>query len=281
MTISIDLGDGHKVIHEAKPFQSGFSKNCYKGHLYLEDRKLVRVAVLIPRNPEENCDEEVKAVLKIVELSEKFPYYVEPISIQNNTVFIFKHYRFDLRMILSSPKLVESYRHLVPKFMETILLGLKHLHENRWALLDVKPENALVEDEKLVLADFGDTRMIPYKENTPFRGTLFYFPPESWERLVAKCPPLSEKLDLTKFDMWSAGMTFWEMERSFFGLKGTKEIPPFLDEVDVKDDRERFFNHLKNYMHQPGRYNILGLLDRDSQTRSSASEALMYLDEDV
>ncbi|PIO52893.1 hypothetical protein TELCIR_25793, partial [Teladorsagia circumcincta] len=51
----------------------------------------------------------------------------------------------------------EDRERMVQIFVRQLLLALKHLHDMRIAHLDLRPETILLQDNKLKLADFGQS----------------------------------------------------------------------------------------------------------------------------
>ena len=91
-----------------------------------------------------------------------------------------------------------------------VMQGLAHLHRSKIMHLDMKPANVLVSslsvaaDACVKLADFGLSQSRDTNESFKgdyVEGTLLYMAPEM----------LAEKLFSVKGDVFSAGMTFWEV----------------------------------------------------------------------
>ncbi|PIO57315.1 hypothetical protein TELCIR_21278, partial [Teladorsagia circumcincta] len=61
----------------------------------------------------------------------------------------------------------EDRERMVQIFVRQLLLALKHLHDMRIAHLDLRPETILLQDNKLKLADFGQSRLTGI---SPFHG---------------------------------------------------------------------------------------------------------------
>lgn len=77
-----------------------------------------------------------------------------------------------------------------------LLDGLSYLHEHGVTHRDVKPDNILIVDGKLKLADFGLLATVGQK--TVLRGTPVYMPP----------PPIT---DLLRADVYAAGLVIYRM----------------------------------------------------------------------
>lgn len=79
-----------------------------------------------------------------------------------------------------------------------ILQGLENLHEKGFVHRDLKPDNLLIMNGKLCLADFGISREVKtHSRATGTAGTIEYMPPEAFE----KNPPVSPQIDL-----WAVGV---------------------------------------------------------------------------
>ncbi|VDO26664.1 unnamed protein product [Heligmosomoides polygyrus] len=52
----------------------------------------------------------------------------------------------------------EDRERIVQIFVRQLLFALKHMHDMRIAHLDLRPETILLQDDKLKLADFGQSR---------------------------------------------------------------------------------------------------------------------------
>jgi serine/threonine protein kinase len=79
-----------------------------------------------------------------------------------------------------------------------ILQGLENLHEKGFVHRDLKPDNLLIMNGKLCLADFGISREVKtHSKATGTAGTIEYMPPEAFE----KNPPVSPQTDI-----WAIGV---------------------------------------------------------------------------
>ncbi|KAI6655978.1 MAPK/MAK/MRK overlapping kinase isoform X3 [Oopsacas minuta] len=88
-------------------------------------------------------------------------------------------------------------------YMYQLMKSLHHMHKYGYFHRDVKPENILIKDDQLKLADFGSCRLInttpPYTE---YISTRWYRAPECI---------LTNGDYSSKMDMWSAGCVFYEI----------------------------------------------------------------------
>lgn len=99
-----------------------------------------------------------------------------------------------------------------------ILLAFSWLHSRGLVHRDIKPENVLLEDEerlKIVVADFGLSKVSPDLLLTTFCGTLQYCAPEVFPGNSHGYGP--------KADMWSLGVMMLQLT---FGLPDTPYLPP-------------------------------------------------------
>ncbi|KAK6017081.1 hypothetical protein OSTOST_17435 [Ostertagia ostertagi] len=90
----------------------------------------------------------------------------------------------------------EDRERMVQIFVRQLLLALKHLHDMRIAHLDLRPETILLQDNKLKLADFGQSRRLLRGLITgKIQGSPEFVSPE-----IVRGYPLT-----LATDMWSAG----------------------------------------------------------------------------
>lgn len=98
-----------------------------------------------------------------------------------------------------------------------IIEGVGHLHKNKIAHMDIKPENILIRgSSELKLADFGS--IYQWNEESPSTsgkaGTSFYCAPE------VKC---NKSYSAEKADIWSLGITLHVMMTGFWPYLGQTE----------------------------------------------------------
>lgn len=82
-------------------------------------------------------------------------------------------------------------------------MGLASIHKHGILHLDVKPENMLFKGNTLKIADFGLSRAAQIRNGDVEEGDSRY--------LAKEVLNLDSKVDLTKADIFSLGMTAYEM----------------------------------------------------------------------
>ncbi|CAF1299374.1 unnamed protein product [Adineta steineri] len=91
----------------------------------------------------------------------------------------------------------------VCKFMYQLLKALEYLHRHTFFHRDVKPENILIKDDILKLADFGSCRQTLSKQPfTEYISTRWYRAPECL---------LTDGYYRNQMDIWSAGCVMYEI----------------------------------------------------------------------
>ncbi|XP_075048586.1 MAPK/MAK/MRK overlapping kinase isoform X3 [Mixophyes fleayi] len=105
----------------------------------------------------------------------------------------------------------------IRNYMYQLCKSLEHIHRNGIFHRDVKPENILIKQDVLKLADFGSCRSVfsrqPYTE---YISTRWYRAPECL---------LTDGYYTCKMDIWSAGCVFFE-------ICSLRPLFPGTDEVD-------------------------------------------------
>merc|ERR1719320_1531238 len=118
-------------------------------------------------------------------------------------------------------EMIRGRRHYLPEqkiksYMYQLLKSIDHMHRCGIFHRDVKPENILVKDEVLKLADFGSCRSVyskpPYTE---YISTRWYRAPECL---------LTDGYYSYRMDLWSVGCVFFEVMSLHPLFPGSNEV---------------------------------------------------------
>ncbi|BFZ06778.1 hypothetical protein BsWGS_09817 [Bradybaena similaris] len=118
-------------------------------------------------------------------------------------------------------ELIRGKRHYLPEtkarhYMFQLLKAVDHMHRNGIFHRDVKPENILIKDDLLKLADFGSCRSLSSKQPyTEYISTRWYRAPECL---------LTDGHYNYKMDMWSVGCVFFEILSLHPLFPGSNEV---------------------------------------------------------
>lgn len=116
---------------------------------------------------------------------------------------------------------IRGRRHYLPEprvkaYMWQLIKAMDHMHRNGIFHRDVKPENILITDEVLKVADFGSCRGIYSKQPyTEYISTRWYRAPECL---------LTDGYYGYKMDMWGVGCVMFEVLALFPLFPGTDEV---------------------------------------------------------
>ncbi|KAF5278924.1 hypothetical protein FQR65_LT15483 [Abscondita terminalis] len=140
---------------------------------------------------------------------------------------VFEPLSMNLREVLKKyGKDVGLHIKAVRSYTQQLLLGLKLLKKTGILHADIKPDNILVNESKLVLklCDFGSASLITDNEITPYLVSRFYRSPE----IILGIP-----YDFG-IDMWSAACTIYELYtgRIMFSGKSNNQMLKFF--MDLK-----------------------------------------------
>ena len=156
-----------------------------------------------------------------------------------------------------------------------ILNGLKYIHLNKIAHMDLKPENIIIDDLLNVkIIDFSIS--IDYKKlssdtiKLPLRGTSFYMAPE-----VLRTDTIQVS-DLNKVDLFSLGVVLYRLAFGNFpfGLikDDSKKYAQILNKINkdfkVVDDDHYYSSHFLDF--------ISKLIEKDINKRINIFEALNH-----
>ncbi|KAF2282236.1 hypothetical protein GH714_043877 [Hevea brasiliensis] len=111
------------------------------------------------------------------------------------------------------------------------LNGLSYLHACKIVHLDIKPSNLLVnKDMKLNIGDFGVSRIVHGSttsyDNLGSQGTYAYTSPE---RLDSETFGSSSEKDIYAGDVWSLGVTLWELSVGHFPFFTPGKRPSWME----------------------------------------------------
>jgi len=148
---------------------------------------------------------------------------------KNHLCLVFESLSMNAREVLKRyGKNVGLHIKAVRSYTQQLLLALKLMKRSGVLHADIKPDNILVNDSKLVLklADFGSASLIHDNEITPYLVSRFYRAPE----II-----IGSKYDYA-IDMWSVGCTIYELYtgKILFAGKTNNEMLKLMMEVKGK-----------------------------------------------
>merc|ERR1712179_370781 len=138
---------------------------------------------------------------------------------------VFEPLAMNLREVLKKyGKNVGLHIKAVRSYVQQMLLALKIMKKANIVHADIKPDNILVNESKLLLklADFGSVSHVAENEITPYLVSRFYRAPEVI---------LGMKYDFA-IDLWSSGATFYELYTGkimFPGQTNNHMLKKFMD----------------------------------------------------
>lgn len=113
----------------------------------------------------------------------------------------------------------------VKNYMYQLCKSIDHMHRNGIFHRDVKPENILIKDDVVKLADFGSCRGVYSKQPyTEYISTRWYRAPECL---------LTDGYYTHKMDMWSVGCVFFEVLSLHPLFPGSNEVDQIAKIHDV------------------------------------------------
>ncbi|XP_022090583.1 MAPK/MAK/MRK overlapping kinase-like isoform X2 [Acanthaster planci] len=141
-------------------------------------------------------------------------------------------------------ELIRGRRHYlaemkVKSYMYQLLKSLDHMHRNGIFHRDVKPENILIKDDLLKLADFGSCRSVYSKQPyTEYISTRWYRAPECL---------LTDGYYTYKMDLWSVGCVFFEVMSLHPLFPGANEVDQIAKIHDIMGTPDAsILNKLRN-----------------------------------
>lgn len=132
---------------------------------------------------------------------------------------------------------------------------------------DIKPQNILIKQGQLIIADFGVSKLVTKPEDwmlTQTEGTFHFMPPEA-------CDPDVEKIEGRKADVWALGVTLfclsfnsvpYDGANEFWIMESIKKNPLTFPETRKISDELRSL--------------IKFVLDKNPQTRPTAAQILEH-----
>ncbi|KAF5292109.1 hypothetical protein FQA39_LY14064 [Lamprigera yunnana] len=165
---------------------------------------------------------------------------------------VFEPLSMNLREVLKKyGKDVGLHVKAVRSYTQQLLLGLKLLKKTGILHADIKPDNILVNESKLVLklCDFGSASLITDNEITPYLVSRFYRSPE----IILGIP-----YDFG-IDMWSAACTIYELYtgRIMFSGKSNNQMLKFFMDLKGKFPNKVIRKGAFKEQHFDNNYNFL------------------------
>jgi len=172
----------------------------------------------------------------------------------------------DLQSVLDEE--IVPYEETVADFLKQLLRGLRHIHDNNLAHLDIKPQNLVLMGEypdcEIKLVDFEISRYIsPGADVIAFLGTPDYVAPE-----ILCLDPIT-----TKTDMWSVGVLSYVLLCGFLPFDSNSDQQTF---IEILRGEISFPNELFEDISEEAIDFIKRLLLRKPEDRMSAQDCLEH-----
>ena len=120
----------------------------------------------------------------------------------------------------------------------TLVIAVKHCHQNGYSHRDLKPENCLISNQQLKLSDFGSAVSMSACEPPSACGTVQYAAPERFVELVA-IPGQERQIDVdaAAVDLWSLGIMLYVLVKQQFPfMEPSMRCPRFRRFINGTDD---------------------------------------------
>ena len=174
----------------------------------------------------------------------------------------------DLEHIKKNHKQKNEYfeEKIIINWLIQICLALKYIHELHVIHRDIKPSNIFLTKKGIIkIGDFGISKILAkdYKNTKTHIGTAIYMAPEVIE---------SEKYDY-KADIWSLGITFFELTTFNFPFKGNNEFALLMNIINGK--KYNSINNINgNYYSDELIYIINRMIQKNPKDRPTIGEIL-------
>jgi len=170
--------------------------------------RITQKRLLVKKMPISQLDQ-CNAFMKEVETLQRLKHCSKVISLKHYSWsnrsgwMIFPLMQQDLLELILNDKKQHLSEQQAKELFHQMCIGVQQCHENNIAHLDLKPENFLVSDNRVVLADFGSSVDVRVSARVKGQyGTFLYQSPEQFK---------DSWFDPLLSDLWSLGMTLYAM----------------------------------------------------------------------
>jgi len=200
-------------IAEVKPFQQGGSGQIFVARNRYTNEKVAIKVIPLETPTQKSIFVNETTILSKMQSSIFTTTLIEHFVFQQRGYIVMELMEQDLYMRSESFENIEEIKDI---FMQ-ICLGVKELHDNNIAHLDIKPENVLLdEDDNVKLCDFGAS--FSWKNNTQYNkrvGSNYFLAPEVQLAELGYTAPIA--------DVWSLGILLCVMITGNFPYAGHTE----------------------------------------------------------